>query len=311
MLSVTLQAIAPVFLLITLGVFLRQRRLIDDAVRAGLSKLVYRVGLTALVFSKIADSNLRVLCDMRQAGYIIGSTVLLFILLWLFSRPLIQHKKTWGAFVQAAYRGNTAIVGFAVVQNRYGDDGLAQAVMLLAFIIPIFNLLAVIVLAHAGAAERLSPARLFRVLIANPLIIALLLAIPFALFSIPIPTVISITLKSLSNMVLPLALIAIGAELQWHLSKEFAWEIGIASLLKLIVLPLLQMLGAWAIGIRGQALGVMTLLAASPTAVSAYVMARAMGSDEKLTAQIIVVSTACCILTMAGFVITGQLTGWF
>lgn len=311
MISVTLRAIAPVFLLISLGVFLRWRKYIDDIVTAGISKLVYQVGLPALVFSKIAGADLKTLWDGQASGFFMLSLTLFFILLWLCSKPMIKNRKTWGAFVQAAFRGNTAIVGFAVVQNRYGDHGLALAVMLLAVIIPLYNILAVILLAHASASQKINLQALIKVLISNPLIIALLCGIPFALLSVTIPPVLSATLHNLSNMVLPLALIAIGAELRWHLSKAYAAEITFASMIKLILLPLLLMLGARTAGIQGELLGVMTLLLASPTAVSAYVMAKAMGSDEKLTAQIIVVSTACCIITMAGFVITGQLTGWY
>ena len=311
MFAITLQSIAPVFLLITLGAWLRYRGLISDTVNTGLSTLVYRVGLPALVFSKIAGSDLRGLWDPRETGFIIGSTTAILILLWVFSRPFIDDKRTWSAFVQAAYRGNTAIVGFAVVQNRYGDHGLAHAVMLLAYIIPIYNVLAVILLSHAQADQRMDWRTPVKAVLGNPLILALLAALPLALWQFALPPALGVTLKNLSNMVLPLALIGIGADLRWHLSRAFLPEIVVASGLKLMVFPALQMVGAWILGIRGEALGVLTLLVASPTAVSAYVMAKAMGSDEKLTAQIIVASTALCLITMAGFVLIGQLTGWF
>ena len=311
MFSVTLQSIAPVFFLIALGIFLYRQKVLDDTVNAGLSKLVYQVGLPALVFSKIAGSDLRTLWDIRESGFLIGSTILLFSLLWFLSKPWMADRRVWSAFVQAAYRSNTAIVGFAVVQNRYGDHGLAHAVMLLAFIIPLYNILAVILLTHASTQGRLRPAALGKAVIGNPLIQALLLALPFSLLRISLPPVVSVTLKNLSNMVLPLALIGIGADLRWHLSREFRAEITLASALKLLLFPALQMVGAWLLGIRGEPLGVLTLLVASPTAVSAYVMAKALGSDEKLTAQIIVASTAFCLLTMAGFVLAGQMTGWF
>ncbi|MCK5145395.1 AEC family transporter [bacterium] len=311
MFNVVIYAIAPVFILILLGVFLKNRGLLEDTVNTGLSNLVYRVGLPALIFIKVSQSDLKTLWNGKAVALILISTLVIIIILWHLAKLRIKDKKIWGAFVQASYRSNCAIVGFAVIQNHFGEHGLTHASMLLIFIMLIYNSSAVILLNRAGQKHTMTPGLFFKTLFTNPLILALLIALIFSFLKIQPPIYINSALNSLAKMVLPLALISIGAKLRLHISKKYCNEIALATALKLIILPVLQMIIAYLIGIRGELLGVITLMLASPTAVSSYVMAKALGADENLTAQIIVVSTAMAILTMAGFVYWGQISGWF
>ena len=77
------------------------------------------------------------------------------------------------------------------------------------------------------------------------------------------------------------------------------WE---ASVWRLCLAPLLGVLLALAMGVRGEQLGVLFLLLATPVAASSHVMVIAARGDGTLAANIIVLTTLLSLLTItAGF----------
>ncbi len=72
----------------------------------------------------------------------------------------------------------------------------------------------------------------------------------------------------------------------------------IAVLLKLVVMPILAVALAVWFGISGANLAIVTVCSAVPAASSAYVLARQMGGDAPLLAQIITLQTILAAITM-------------
>ena len=66
---------------------------------------------------------------------------------------------------------------------------------------------------------------------------------------------------------------------------------GWAMVNRLCCIPVLLVLGAWALGFSPQALGILFLISSTPTAAASYVMTRAMGGDSALAANIIATTT--------------------
>ena len=54
------------------------------------------------------------------------------------------------------------------------------------------------------------------------------------------------------------------------------------------------------LGFRDASLGVILILFGAPTAVSSYIMAKKMGNDGELAAQILLLTTFLCMLTIFG-----------
>ncbi|MEE3215698.1 MAG: AEC family transporter, partial [Pseudomonadota bacterium] len=108
-----------------------------------------------------------------------------------------------------------------------------------------------------------------------------------------------------ASLTLPLALICIGATISTRALKNSYRTAVSASLAKMVVIPLLATLGAMAAGFRGPELGVLFLYFASPTAAAAFVMAKAMGGDETLTANNIALTTlmASISVTLGVFIL--------
>ncbi len=111
------------------------------------------------------------------------------------------------------------------------------------------------------------------------------------------------SLDLVGRTALPLALISVGAALDLRRLKS---ELGITALvtvLKLGVYPVLVWLGLRALGLEGLALKVPVMIAATPTAVVSYVMAKEMDGDEQLAAALIIGTTLAALPTTVAWLL--------
>lgn len=79
--------------------------------------------------------------------------------------------------------------------------------------------------------------------------------------------------------------------------------IGLASLM---VIPVAMLLG-----FAGEALPCLLVAFASPIAVSSFAMSQQMGGDEQLSAQVIVISSALCLVTLFAWIFVLSFLGMF
>lgn len=295
----TLSTVAPVFLICFLGIFLRKIRLIDDNFVHISSRLVFTVALPALIFTKLSTTNFFKIIHTFQILYVCCATTIVFVLIWLFAKPCIHRGKDLGAFVQGSFRSNYAIVGFAIILNLLGENALTKASVILVFVMPLYNLLAIIVLTVTRHQEKqLNIKKTGFHILSNPLIIATLISMPFSYFRIPVPEVIISTAFYLASLTLPLALIGIGGSLNLESIQKASRMAFTATLIKLIFIPGTLTYVAIRLGFQGEDLGVMFLLFASPTAVASFVMAKAMGANSKLAGNIVLMTTLGASVTI-------------
>jgi len=102
-----------------------------------------------------------------------------------------------------------------------------------------------------------------------------------------------------ASMTLPLALLCIGATLDLKALRATSSLALKATAYKLIFLPVPMVLGAWLVGYEGMTLGVLFLVFSCPTAAASYVMARAMGGNAALAANIVALTTLLGTLTIS------------
>jgi predicted permease len=302
--------VAPVFLLIALGYFVKRINVINENFVDVTSKFVFTVSLPALVFINIAEIDLSTVIDFNQIIYIYAATIITFFLIWILSIPFIKEAKNLSVFVQGAYRSNYAIVGFAIISKLFGDSALGKASIVLAFALPLYNVLAVIILTVPFRKERkLNLKRTLIEIILNPLIIAVIVGLPFSYFKIEIPSVINSTLSFLAELALPLALVGIGGSLNLQNIKKASGLAFTSSAIKVVLIPLILTAGGYYFGYRGIDLGVMFILFACPTAIVSFIMAEAMGANSKLAGNIVLISTIASVFTIAaGIVILKELS---
>lgn len=301
--------VAPVFLLVALGYFVKRINVINENFVDVTSKFVFNVSLPALVFINIAEIDLSTAIDLKQILYIYAATLLSFFVIWLLAIPFIKDAKNQSVFVQGAFRSNFAIVGFAIISKLFGSYALGKAAIVLAFILPLYNVLAVIVLTVPFRKERKLKLKSTLVeIVLNPLIVAVIVGLPFSYFKIKIPSVLNLTAGFLAELALPLALVGIGGSLNLQNIKKASGLAFTSSAIKVILIPLFLTLGSYYFGFRGLDLGIMFILFACPTAIVSFIMAEAMGANSKLAGNIVLISTIASVFTIAaGIVILKEL----
>tara|TARA_B110000902_G_scaffold37569_1_gene39685 strand:+ start:11170 stop:12171 length:1002 start_codon:yes stop_codon:yes gene_type:complete len=296
----TAEIVAPVFLIVFIGIYLTQKKLIDQHFITVSSKLVFTVTLPTLLFINVVQTDFDLVFNAGQIGVSIAATLLSFILVWYLSAAVVTRADR-GVFTQGACRGNLGIIGLALCINMYGSEGLASASLVLAIIIPLYNVLSVIVLNLSHHQHGQLPwKKIVGEIAKNPLIIAVCLALPFSLMQVQIPTLFINTGDYLASMTLPLALLGIGGTLSLKELKTTSTASIASTLLKTLILPALCTLGAYLWGLRGIHLGVLYLLFSSPTATVSFIMVRSMGGNSSLAANMILLSTFGSLLSLSG-----------
>ncbi|MDC0663355.1 AEC family transporter [Marinobacter sp. SS21] len=300
----TLETTLPVFAMVFIGLGLKRLNWIDDAFINTASALVFRATLPTLVFFSIVRADLGSAFNPAMLGYYLTATIACFGIAWLWSVWRVPREDR-GVFVQGAFRGNCGIVGLALAANAYGDFGLSAGGILLGLVIISYNALSVIVLTayHPNKQARLSS--ILGDILRNPLILAVLAAIPVAWSGVTLPSWLHTSGNYFASLTLPLALLCIGGTLSLSTIRSDSKSALGASVMKMITLPLIATAGAWLCGFKGQELGLMFLFFASPTAAASYVMVKALGGNDRLAANIVALTTllASVTITAGAFVL--------
>ena len=303
--------VLPIFLLIILGLILKRLKIINDSFVKQLSTFVFNVSLPALIFLKLATVEINTAFDSNLIGISLSLIFVVFGISWITGSIFTKTPEDKGAFIQGSYRSNFAIVGIAMLSGIVDSDHLGKAIMLLAFVMPIFNVLAVIALTvpmHQASSDRL--VKTFKEIAKNPLIISAYFAIPVSIFDINLLPSVTITLGYLSDIALPLALIGIGASINLKELLTASPLSFLASANKIILFPIISIIVGSLLGLEDQDILILFILMGTPTAVASFVMAEAMGSNSKMTGNIIAISTLGSIFTISVGVIILRMLGF-
>ncbi len=281
-----------------LGIWLKKRSMINDEFIKSASQLVYNIGLPVMLFSTSATTDLNHISDWNLLIAFGGMTCIVFMSCLFTAQLHCKDIRDEGVFIQGAFRGNLVILGLAFCANAYGEKGLALASLPVAMTVVLYNVLSVYVLNRSlhHTTNTLIPTLVG--IVKNPLIIAIFAGFAVNAIGVTLPGVIMDSGKYLSQMVLPLALICIGGSLNIaRLTRIDATAIS-ACVWKLILSPVIACAIAIGLGLSGDALAVLFLLAASPTATISFVMVQAMKGNGELAANIIAQSTLWSLITV-------------
>lgn len=309
-----LQAVLPVFLVIAIGATARRFRFIGDPFIDTANRLVYYFLLPALLFYKIGTSNFREAFNVHLVigGY--AATVVTFLVATLLSRKMAITPGERGSFVQGAVRANLAYVGLPVVFSAVGDIGLTKAGILLGFMVPLINSLAIVALVtpHGNGQERgwENARRIAYQLAINPVLLSAFFGILWSLFRIPLPALADRTLAILSSATLPLSLLCLGGAFSLERARTEFRIAAISAAMKVLLLTALAVAAYRWMGLAGDDLRVGVIMMGCPTAVVTYVMASQLKGDTDLAGTIIVLSTAVSAVTITGWLFFLSAAGW-
>ncbi len=287
----------PTFAWVALGMVLRLTGLLSQQLSDRVSMLAFNYGLPVMLFAGAAQVDYS---SIGKARYLLAgvlAALLVFALSWVYSRWRGHPRALQGIFVQSAFRSNLAIVGLALTFSAYGERGTSLAALPVALMTILYNMLAVWVL-NTTLGSRTSMLGVVTGILRNPLIIGISAGVFLSVSPLPVPALLTPLGAGLSQLFLPLVLVCIGGSMdlsRLYRAGALTWE---ASLWRLCVAPLAGILLALFMGVRGEQLGVLFLLIATPVAASAHIMVVAARGDGVLAANIVVLTTALSLLTI-------------
>ncbi|WP_428029917.1 AEC family transporter [Ancylobacter sp.] len=299
--SAVLGALVPVFLTIALGAVLKRGLLPEASHWIALERLTYFILFPALLVVSIARADLGEVAVMEVSTALLGAIGLIGLLIALtrhrISRAFGLNGPSYTSVFQGALRWNTYIA-LAVSGSLAGPRGLAVAAVGLAVMIPVLNTLSVIVLArhgeNGGASNRLLLLQIAR----NPFIWSCAAGALINALHLPIPPVLMTFGDILGRSSLALGLLVVGAGLRLEDLRSPNAATWFASLVKLAILPGVAVAIGLAMGLRDVDLLIVAVGASVPSAPNGYVLARQMGGDAPLLAEILTVQTLLAAVTM-------------
>lgn len=307
--SRTLDVTLPVFVMVFIGIGLKRLRWIDRTFVSTASALVFKATLPTLIFLSLIKADLEVALDVPLMLFFAAATLGQFLFSWGWARYRVP-KAERGIYVQGAFRGNCGVVGLALAAGMYDNYGLSTGSLLLGVVIVMYNALSVVALAAYQPGQASDWRSILKHIATNPLIISVLLALPFTAFSISLPRWVMTSGDYFASLTLPLALICIGATLSASSMRSGSQIAFSASTMKMVVLPLLSTLAAWLLGFSGEQLGLLFLFFASPTAAASFVMVKAINGNVALAANIIAITTLMASVTVTVGIFVLRLIGW-
>ncbi len=311
-LRLSFEAVLPIFILMLLGYVLKCLKITDKKGFDTVNKLVFKVFLPTLLFYNIYKTETGRVFDLKLVVFTIVGVVLVCMVGYAAVFGLSKSNARRGVMLQSFFRSNFAILGIPLVDYICGDSATGLTSLMVAVVVPLFNVLAVFCLERfRGSGERIKLFRLVKNILTNPLIIGCILgAICFALH-IKMPPILEKSVADVASLASPLAIIVLGASFSFSSIRGYVKDIVVVVFARLVLIPLIMLSVAAMLGFRGEALACLLIVFGAPVAVSSFSMAQQMGGDEKLSAQVIVISSAACLFTLFGWIFTLNSLGLF
>jgi hypothetical protein len=272
-----------------------------DAFLKTADKLIYYIFFPVLLFWKIGGAASDLIGDPGLYKAAICAVVSVYVLSSLYIKLFKVPAYQAGSFSQSCYRFNTYI-GMAVMLNALGEEGARQFSILIGLIIPIINILAVSTLSWYSEKKVSFPQRVVltaKALISNPLIIACIAGLAYWKFMGGFPVFIDNTFRLASFVTLPLALFSIGGALTLGTMKNYFKLSLVASLFKLVILPLSGYLFLNAFDATGISFRVGMLYFTLPTSPALYILSSQLSSDTQLASAAIALSTLLSVISLS------------
>lgn len=298
----SLNATVPVFLMMLLGLLFRNLGWIDEQFASKMNKFVFLVPLPVKVFHDLATVDFKEAWDMKFVLFCFAVTVLSIAIAMLFSF-LWKDRAVRGEFIQVSYRSSAALLGIAFIQNIYGSSGMAP--MMIIGSVPLYNIMAVVVLSFFGKEEKKIDQKLLvntlKGIVTNPIIIGIIVGLLWSALQLPMPNILDKTVSNVASVATPMGLMAMGATFDMKKAFSKLKPALVATFLKLILLAAVFLPIAIRLGFRESELVAILVMLGSASTVSCFVMAKNMGHEGVLSSSVVMLTTMFSAFTLTGW----------
>ena len=245
--SAAANVVLPIVLMILLGYFLRSKGFLSDEFARVGNKLVFRIGLSVSMFLSVYSISDMASVPWSFVAYTAVAVLLLFLLGAVSAVIVTRDYRKRGTILQCVFRSNFVVVGLSLATAMGGDEGAKVASVTAAFIVPLFNILAVIALSvflKEKDSKKHSLKPVLRSIGKNPLIWGAILGFACIIlrelqnrifgetvFSLQndLPFVYEVA-KQIKTMTTPFALLVLGAQFRPSQTRGMLKDISVATL---------------------------------------------------------------------------------
>ena len=294
---VALGAVVPMFCLMAIGAFVKWRRWLTDEELNHMNRMVFRVFFFCLMFHSIYTTDLALTFRPKLMFFGACGVLAIFTLLMLVVPKIERDNKRRGVMVQAIFRSNFVLMGVPIVANIFGDSNIAVTTMMIAVIIPIYNVLAVLALeTFRGGRFALLP--ILKGLMKNPMLLGGILGGLLLISGVHVPAPVLKPIGQISAATTPVALIILGASFRFGSTHEHRRQLLTCLFGKLILVPSLLLTTAILLGFRGIDFVTLIAIFGTPCAVVSFEMAQQMDGDADLAGNCVVYTSALSCITI-------------
>lgn len=285
------------FLMLAAGLGVKRFRLLTETELRHLNKMIFVVFFPPMMFTNLYGTDIKDAVDWRLLVFGLISVAVIYGVSTLIVVRIEKDPKSRGAMIQAIYRSNFVIMGIPIAVNMYGHGNLAVTAMMVAVIVPVYNVLAVVTL-EVFRGGRLEFCGILKKVLTNPLILGAAAGIFAVLTGLKLPGVLEDAVSDMASVATPLALVILGASIDFRSIRACGRNLVVSVAARLIIVPAAGLTAAALLGFRGIAFVTLIAMFAAPTAVSSFTMAQSMDSDSQLAGNCVVFSTAFACFTM-------------
>ena len=294
---VCVNAILPIFLIMAVGYAARRAGIIREGEVGRFNAVAFKIFLPLSCFNNIYTSDLSRAVHPKLLLYAVAAVLLSIGLSWWYGTRFVDRRDRKGVVIQGLYRSNFVIIGMPIAMSLIDAPDYGPVAVLLAVVVPIFNVFAVITLETFNG-EKVSRKKLLIDILKNPLIIGCLAGLFCLVCRIQLPAFVDKAVADLAKAASPLMLFLLGASFRFNSIRNQVRELAAVCIGRLLVIPGIFLSLAALLGFRGLDFVALLGVFASCTAVSSFSMAQQMGGDADLAGNIVVMTSLLCSLTL-------------
>ena len=295
----SMNATLPIFLVMMLGYFFRNKDIIGEAFASRMNTFVFRIALPVSLFGQLDSVDFFKVWDTEYVLFCFLAT-LVSVGIGILVSFVVRDREVRGEFVQGSYRSSASLLGMAYIENIYGKATMGPLMMLGC--VPLYNVMAVLVLSLMGGSpkglDRKQLRHALKGIVTNPIIWGIVLGFAWALTGLKMPVMFQTTIEYIGRLASPMGLLAMGASLNFGSIRGRLAPILTGSLLKLIGFAALFLPEAIWLGFRTEKLIAALIMLGSASTVAGYVMAKNMGHDGVVSSGIVMITTLCSVFTL-------------
>jgi len=259
---------------------------------AGIELLSFRILIPAILISSIATADL----SSDRIGPLAGALVCMVVLagvLGLSVRLVLPIEKLPSASLSTVFQTTTrwnAFISLSAAELLGGPEVLPLIAVGMSVLIPLINVSNILVLAWLCSGTT-GPRRVFKAVATNPLVIGCAIGLTLNAAPFDLPGPFYETLDIIGRAALGIGLLVVGAGISWSRLRRLTAPVMVGALLRPIGVPIVFLALANLFGLSATETLAGILIAAVPAATNGYVVARSMGGDTELYADILVYQT--------------------